>query len=659
MALSAEFEVDLEDGVSSSAEAAEQSLESLREEVYQATSELRRMESAMRSLRSSTSASASTMGKLRDQIGAQRARVAGLQERYVQLGGDFKRANRAGGEQIGIFERLIGATEGLGGSAGESAGRVRQLQEGLGKLGGRGGAIVAVLTVLGVLLYGVAAKLAATGIAAANAARDFFLLAKAATGSAFQAGQLGAAVERVSRLVPTAKAELQGMALELGRAGLQGRALEDALGAAAVAGSTLGAEVGGKILDLVKKWQAAGKAMATAMDFEGAGVSLNEVASAMAGNLGISFDEARKRILEGKASVEEGLEALNRAVRAKLGGTAQEQLLSLGAQAQRAKANLGEIFAGVEVGPFLRALQSLLGMLDASTASGRMLRAMARTILQPLIDSATEAMPTIKAFVGGFIEAMGQFTANVRRAQKWLDQFDAPGLPPLLSAAQVGKAIFAGLAVVLGVVYGAFKLVGFVLGLLLAPFKGVAHLVKLAISALMGLPAAASGAASAVSDFVSEGVASLGDFASSALQAGSDFVAGIIEGITGKAGELVSAVSDLASKAVGAFKSKLDIKSPSGVMRREAREIPAGGVEGIKDGEDEFQRAAENMISIPAGESAPAPKPRGAAGGDVTITVPLTLIFEGGAGATPEEIARHVVEQVERAVEQAVGMVPA
>lgn len=652
----ATFEVELESGsVVAAANNAEEALEALEQAIFDDTRALRKMQAAMRSLKGASSASVGEINKLSDAIAAQKAKIAGAQAAYVRMGGNFERSNKkiqvSTQGSVSWIDRLLGATEGLGGKAGESAGRVRSLREGLGKLGGRAGVVGAVLTVLGVIIVGLGAKLAITAVKAADAARNFALLTKAATGSAFQGRRVAQAVEAVSRFVPTAKSDLQAMALELARAGLQGRALEDALGAAAVASSTLGAEAGGKLTELAKKAQETGKFMASASDFEGAGVSLNEVAAAMAGNLGVSFDEARASIIAGKASVEDGLDALNRAVRAKLGEAAGAQMLSFDAQMQKMRSDVSSIFEGVDVEPFLAALRDLLSMFDANTASGKALRALAKTVLQPLIDGATEAMPVVKSFFRGMLTAAVPLVAAIRKLQKWMDKIDMPGLPPIISAASAGKVVFYALAAVVGVVYAAFKLLGVAFDIVMIPFRVVARIVVGVIGLFQAIPGAASAARDAVSDLGSSGAAALGDFASSALQAGSDFVSGLIDGIIGKAGELISAVKGLAGKAVAAFKARIDSNSPSRVMAELGGFMSLGVAKGIEDEAPAAEGAMRSMLSIPTEVDSPAPSGAGR-GGDSTINLTINV----APGAEKRVTEPSFIEKLCREIEHAVAM---
>ena len=91
------------------------------------------------------------------------------------------------------------------------------------------------------------------------------------------------------------------------------------------------------------------------------------------------------------------------------------------------------------------------------------------------------------------------------------------------------------------------------------------------------------------------------------FEAGKALVMGLVEGIKSGVGWVTGAIGNMAKSAIGAFREKFQIHSPSLLMRKDARQLPRGAALGIDDDAPKVDAAISKM-----GSGATAP--RGAAG---------------------------------------------
>ncbi len=90
----------------------------------------------------------------------------------------------------------------------------------------------------------------------------------------------------------------------------------------------------------------------------------------------------------------------------------------------------------------------------------------------------------------------------------------------------------------------------------------------------------------------------LGNLSSLLTDAGRQVMSGLIGGISGKIGELKSKIGSIGSSIKGAFKSAMDINSPSRVMRTLGRYVTQGIQLGMLDGQGEVRSAVLSLAKI-------------------------------------------------------------
>jgi len=298
---------------------------------------------------------------------------------------------------------------------------------------------------------------------------------------------------------------------------------------------------------------------------------------------------------------------------------------------RRAKENVSGLFSGLNVEPLLRALDSVLSLLDESTVTGRALKTIFTSLIQPLIDGVSKAAPLFKGFFKGLVIAALIFAIAVLKVKNAIrDAFDGSaleGLDLMKVGVYLGVAAFGALAAVIGTVIAIFAV-------LAAPFIAVG----MAIYDLVGK-------LGELKDMFSQALDSIASL--DVVSIGLDFVKGIAQGIADGASAVINAVTNLGDQAVGAIKAKLQIGSPSRLLRREVgREVPAGMVEGVEDGTADVESAMQGLVSIPSDVASKGGAAKSAGG----IVVNIHVAPGGEEKVTDQSFLNMLGETLERAL---------
>ena len=86
------------------------------------------------------------------------------------------------------------------------------------------------------------------------------------------------------------------------------------------------------------------------------------------------------------------------AARIKFGPNFREQMLSLSEQSKVLQLNLRNTFGGLKIDPLLEALQKFGSLLSDSTESGKAIKSVFESLVQPLVDALVAAEPKIERF---------------------------------------------------------------------------------------------------------------------------------------------------------------------------------------------------------------------------------------------------------------------
>jgi X-X-X-Leu-X-X-Gly heptad repeat protein len=472
----------------------------------------------------------------------------------------------------GGLDELLSSAQSSGGPLGQLAGIGGRLKGVLGKAGAAGAALLLAAAIAAVIVGTVAAVVSLTrfALAAADAARSQHLLLDAATGGRVAADALTAQIDAVAGRVAMLRGPLEELALALSRSGLEGRALEAALSAVATTSTVMGQAAGSALQGIADRARQARRFVLGAFDLQGTGLKIADVAMALSKRLNVSFAAAQAAIQNGTVRVEDGLEALDAAVQAKFGKIAKAQLLAFNVQVQKAHENVGRIFAGVNVEKFLEALHDVLSVLDQSTITGRALRALAETALNPLFDNLAKLGPMAKAFFQGMVIAALLVAVSVLKVRNAFR--DAFGSDIASNIDWIKTAMYAGAGAV-GAFVAIVGLLAAALALVVGPFVAIAYGAYKAYNALLGIPWGS---------------------------AGSFIVDGLVSGITGRIGRVIAAVKGLGQSAMATFKSTLGIASPSKVFDEFGGYTAEGFARGVEGGSARVDDAVGSMVGVPS-----------------------------------------------------------
>lgn len=525
---------------------------------------LKAMQAALRNLSQGSLGATKEARALKEQIAAQKAAIGGTQAQLLQMGAGLKRAGKASKdsslESARGLQSMVEQLKGSSGAAGSMTRSVASLTTQLGKTGLYGAAALAVIAVTAIAAATTLATLAlakyALGVLDARRAEMIRLegLTKIPNWFGIAAGKatdLQAAIDRVSSKVALGRDKILGFAESLYRAGLRGKNLDAALSGTAIRASVLGQDMGAAFAGM-----AAGAALT-----------------------GQSVIQLAKRTEQ------------------QLGGLARRQMLSFSVQIQKARENLDALFRGVHIEGFLVRFATLTKMLSQSEATGRALKVMLETLLNPLFGSADRGAPIMKRLFQGMVIGALAVTIQILKLRKWWRE-SFGGMRSDTDWANV--AVYVGIGAVVAFTLTLVTLTATVLAL------GAAFAFVFGATVLtFGLPFLLLGAA-----IVGVGVAFawLWGEAKKFHQLikdvpWSEIGVGILQGIFGPLGYLWKAGKALGLEMLKGFKSAWEIRSPSRVAGLLVeRDIAGGAIGGATRAGPRVGRAVGKMFTPSAAD---------------------------------------------------------
>lgn len=594
-------------------------LEKLREKLVQDTAALGEMNKAFRALKGSAHADTAAFKGLKNSIAAQKASIANAHAGFLQLGGDFKKLKKPAVEAKTGFEQFADSAKG-------SSGPLGKLTNTLGKLRGMGarGAMAAgfaagaaALLALGAAALVATAALFKFGLAMADAARAERLQLEGLTKirnywglAADKASFLQDSISKVSSQVALGRDEINGMATSLYKAGMRGGNLQNALEGVAIATAAAGNEQG----ELYKAW------------FLGAARS----------------GQATKKLADD--------------IKARFGGVAKAQMLSLGVQSKKLKENFAQLFSGLKIEGFLEALHDVTDLFSQNTFSGRALKTILETVFNPMVDFAAGYGIYFKRFFQGLVIGAQLLVLGVLRLRNWFRK--TFGDSEILKGIDKQKlAVYAGAAAV-GALVGALAGLVVVMVALASPFILIGYQIAKFVRSIYD-------AYRAFKEI---------DWS----DAGKSLIDGLVRGIKSGAKWVIDAVSNLGTDAFKAFRKAIDSHSPSKLFARGGIEMPRGAAQGVRAGIPTLKSAVTEMAEEgsepytgsgagPAAPAAPAdrplprfaiaPAPSAAASGgggrsrstgapQINLTVHMAAPVDGKPESLVEQFRRVVREEV-------------
>jgi hypothetical protein len=567
------FAVDLQSNIPQTAAGVASALERLKSNLEGDTQALRGMQLALGRLKGSGAVAASTIKELRDKIAATKASIAQSQASYIRLGGSFEALRPSAKAAATGFDELKSSLQNAGGPLASLLPKFASLST----LAGAGmvGVLVAVaaaIAAVGVAAGAAVAGLVRYGIASADARRSELLrlegLSKLRnywgelvgfTRKADSGSFLQRTIDSVAASVALGREQVVGLADEFYRAGLRGSALQAAVEGAGIALATQGE---------------AGKAQFKAL-------ALN--AMIFGGSVRKAADD----------------------IKARLGGVAKAQLLSIGSQWMKLKENFAGLFRDVKLDGALGALKQVTDLFSQSTTSGRALKVLAEGLLQPLANWVANHGLIVKRFFQGLVIGALLVGLAVLDVRDRFREMLGGGVLENLDYAKL--ALHAGM-IAAGALAGALAMVATAAAIAVAPF--------------VFLAAAGLGALHLLKDTVDW----FGKIDWSTL--GSRIIDGVVGGLQAGYQRVKGAISSLAETVMKGFTYPLQIHSPSRVFYGYGRNVAQGAELGIDAGARNVQDATDEMAPKPArGEvgmgarAARTPAPVINLTGDITIQV--------------------------------------
>lgn len=336
------------------------------------------------------------------------------------------------------------------------------------------------------------------------------------------------------------------------------------------------------------------------------------------------FSDAGLKGAELSAAIED---AATEAARLKFGPDFQKQLLSIDSQTARLKRNIGGVFGGLKIDPLLKAMSSLVALIDANSASGRAIKVVFESLFQPLIDGVTAFVPKMeKAFIEFEILVLKALIAIKPWGSKILLVAEAFGvLIAVMGVLTVGfaVAVIAPLAIAAGLV-AAFVGVAIAMANVLGQIGTAAY--TLGASIVGGIGAAFAW----LFERFNAVVTYLTGF--SLVEIGTAMINGLISGITGAAGGILSAMTGAVQGAVDGAKSLLGIASPSKVFAEIGTNTAAGMSQGVDAGAADVQGSMEALVA-PPGTPGGAPAPAAGASPEPVAAAAPAAATSGGGGS--------------------------
>lgn len=301
------------------------------------------------------------------------------------------------------------------------------------------------------------------------------------------------------------------------------------------------------------------------------------------------------------------------------------------------KGTWGDIWEdfGNDIAPFMKEVKGLFGIIDSkSNPSGEALKSGIGGFFKQVFAAATKVVPLVKHLLLDMIIYGLRAYISLKPIIGWLKQIGSSQatMDTLVTGFKILGYAVVGVVGALGAVIGFIGLVayGFVSGAV----------------GIYNMAAALLGFMGTIGSFIAGAAVALAGWVAGAATAAYDFVAGLVSGIANGAGQVIGAVTGLASSATGAFKSALGISSPSKVMMSLGGHVASGTAEGIEAGSGDVHGAASGMATAAvAGATSGGGTSSGGGGskGDTTINVTVQI---DGAGKSAMDITQEMVALV-------------
>lgn len=660
----AHFAVVLEDEMSGAADAAAGALRKLKGDIDRGEKSLAGMNRAMSRMKAAGIESGAVFDTLSKRIADQKERIGQAMSKYVDMGGRFSQASRASMSLQDRFASLSREISGMPGPLGMLGGSLARFGGMLGsgkvKVLALGAALVAFVAITAHAVKSLVSYTLEQANARRGEALRFEGLSKIRTmlGRTYGlqragASELQAAIDSVSASVSISRDKVAAYATQLQAAHVHGANLVPALQAVAQTASAQNDAQASMVL---------GMASYTSM-------------------MGGSVQKLANR------------------VQRDVGGTVAKQMLLADVQAQKLGESYAALTTGIDDAPIRKATGAWNALFSQSTASGRALKHLLETLVQPLINGAAKAQTILTSlFEHALLSALKLETQylllRIALAKAFdksvFDFFDSwLGVATLALGAWVamliGPSVLAALtfaASLLSTAGAAVIAAGGVQALAVswlaaagpmiaagwaaaAPFLVMAGTIALAALALWGLikivelfytvwkevnwPSLWQGILISLDDTV-------GAFGRAGVEWAKALFDGIVQGIANFGATAIGELVDFAADMKTGFMRAIGAASPSKVFAALGRSIPQGLTVGIKAEQPTAQRAVDTMIApeMPMPRAGKMADPSDVAGRTGRISsggVTINNLSVTASGPEARTIAQDIKSELERVLE--------
>jgi hypothetical protein len=544
----------------------------------------------------------------------------------------------------------VASLSSVGEAAKSAGGPIGSLVSGIEKFAKGGPVAIAAAVAVAILAMGVAIGVAVVALtryafAAADAARSSALFSEAATGSAAGGKELETVVDQMSNLAPGLAAKMKDVGRSLADVGIRGRDAQRTLEAFGIVATARGEQAAGAIKSIAESSRTANRLMLGPFNritgqfdsLKGTGIKSADVFSSLAKVMGTSAEAARKAATTGLVPYRKGLEAIELAAKASLGGVVAKQMMSLSAALDKLKENVAKMFSGANIEKFLEGLKTVTDLFDTNTVTGYVLREVFTSVFTSISEIAAKVFPYVRVLIMGM--AMGVMivaTAAKQLYRAFQDTFGGAlkNMDGLRLAFIIGGGLIGGLVggiVGLGV---AFLALGAIIVIATAPLWAPFALLALAIYAidiaLTAVVDAAKGLGKEIEDI------DLG-------KAAENIMNSLIDGIKAKIADVSAAIKSVGAAITGGFDSEMEIKSPSKVMTRRANWVvdPLVSVPAKRAGEVQAAMGGLGDLDDPRAQVGPSGNKSGSDGPPIIFN---SCTFGGG----DEDSVRRIIREERR-----------
>lgn len=551
------------------------------------------------------------------------AKAAGNE--WAQASTQFQAAGRA---MVGAMGALAaGDVKGaISGATEAFAGMAKTLDQ---LVPGLGAAASAVITVTGAFIgmtVGVIRAGAAMALEMADAKGDLVLLFDTLLDGVGTGEEAIAMFDRLGDATGQTREELGKLAQGFAPLATSTAHLE-ALTLAAVSASAMAKGGGEAFEQMYKKIALAsetGQALKVPLKGLGSLASMGLKVDDVAKKMGMSAEQLGKQLASGSVDAKKFGDAMTSALIDKGAGPVADAAMDLGNLWKKAKESVGKFFEDIDVGPFVKEVKGLFGILDQSTASGQALKAGIGGFFTEVFALMTKLVPLVKHFFLDLIiyglQAYIALKPIAAAIQAFAESEEG------IAAIEMLKTMLMGAAIAAGVVIAAIAAVGVTIAATVAIVLGAFAALGMALTL-------------AYQQLLTWGM--------SATIAAQNFISGLVGGITAGAAQVVGAVKGLASQATSAFKGALGIASPSKIMMEMGGHMGTGVALGL-DATAGDVAASSTGVAVSAVDAAAAVPTGGGAGagggGGVNVTIEAgAIVIQGGASASVVELTEQAV----------------